>query len=313
MLPPARGTAGTTAAGNGAVVAHRRRTGSGWPLVIGRRRIPLASCDRPAGHHHMIVGIGRRGRALLFVSLFLVGFVVVLRCPRRRHRRHRRRRHTRHRRGKVTVQRARQLLRSVENRFVLGPAERPPVAKPAGDGRHARAADAPTRRGRRHEAADVRRRDQPVRWHRRPSVRPARDRRDRRSACRLSQRHDADPPLDGRLTGRHSGAACIIHDQRTILVTKSDASNADLGASSGRLVATGSGGGNRAGAARRPGGERDGSTGARSRSLAGSDPGDVEFVQTARAVLAANKIRWSNRAAPVSCSSRRSTWRRSPC
>jgi hypothetical protein len=83
---------------------------------------------------------------------------------------------------------------------------------------------------------------------------------------------------------------CITRDQRTILVTESDASNADLGASSGRLAATGS----TEGIERArlvdlvASGRLDG------RAVAvtdGNDPGDAEFAQMARAVLAAGKIR----------------------
>ena len=83
---------------------------------------------------------------------------------------------------------------------------------------------------------------------------------------------------------------CITHDQHTILVTESDASNADLGASSGRLVATGSAEGIEQ--ARLvdlvASGRLDGRAVA---VMAGTDPGDAEFAQTARAVLAASKIR----------------------
>ena len=83
---------------------------------------------------------------------------------------------------------------------------------------------------------------------------------------------------------------CITHDQHTILVTESDASNADLGASSGRLVATGSAEGvERARLVDLvESGRLDGRAVA---VMAGNDPGDVEFAQTARAVLAASKIR----------------------
>ena len=83
---------------------------------------------------------------------------------------------------------------------------------------------------------------------------------------------------------------CITRDQRTILVTESDASNVDLGASSGRLAATGS----TEGIERArlldlvASGRLDGHPVA---VLAGSNPGDAEFVQTARAVLAASKAR----------------------
>ena len=83
---------------------------------------------------------------------------------------------------------------------------------------------------------------------------------------------------------------CITHDQHTILVTESDASNADLGASSGRLAATGSAEGiERARLVDLvASGRLDGRAVA---VMAGNDPGDVEFAQTARAVLAASKIR----------------------
>ena len=83
---------------------------------------------------------------------------------------------------------------------------------------------------------------------------------------------------------------CITQDQHTILVTESDASNADLGASSGRLVATGSAEGvERARLVDLvESGRLDGRAVA---VMAGNDPGDVEFAQTARAVLAASKIR----------------------
>ena len=84
---------------------------------------------------------------------------------------------------------------------------------------------------------------------------------------------------------------CITHDQRTILVTESDASNADLGASSGRLAATGSAEGIQR--ARLvdlvASGRLDGRTVA---VMAGNDPGDAGVRADPRgAVLAASKIR----------------------
>jgi hypothetical protein len=83
---------------------------------------------------------------------------------------------------------------------------------------------------------------------------------------------------------------CITRDQRTILVTESDASNADLGASSGRLAATGSAEGIER--ARLVDLVASGRLDGRAVAVTdGNDPGDAEFAQTARAVLAASKIR----------------------
>ena len=83
---------------------------------------------------------------------------------------------------------------------------------------------------------------------------------------------------------------CITRDQRTILVTESDASNADLAASSGRLVATGSAEGIER--ARLVDLVASGRLDGRAVAVTdGNDPTGAEFAQMARAVLAAAKIR----------------------
>jgi hypothetical protein len=83
---------------------------------------------------------------------------------------------------------------------------------------------------------------------------------------------------------------CITHDQQTILVTESDASNADLATSSGRLAATGSSEGTER--ARLLDLVASGRLDARTVAIvAGNSPSDTEFLQMARAVLAASRIR----------------------
>ncbi len=83
---------------------------------------------------------------------------------------------------------------------------------------------------------------------------------------------------------------CIVQTQRTILVSDSDASNADLAASSGRLVATGSAEGTVR--ARLLDLVSSGRLGGRTVAIAaGKSPSDVQFLRTARGVLAASSIR----------------------
>ena len=160
---------------------------------------------------------------------------------------------------------------------------------------------------------DVRRRDQPVRWHRRPPVRPSGDRRDRRSCRRLPQRHSAHQSHDGRLTGRHSGAA--VHHPRPADDPGHQIGRDERGPR--RFERTPGGhrvrGRNRAGPARRPGGERA----ARRAHGRGRRPGAIPATRSScrppEPCWLRTRSAWSNRAAPVSCSSRRSMWRRSPC
>ncbi len=83
---------------------------------------------------------------------------------------------------------------------------------------------------------------------------------------------------------------CIVQTQRTILVSDSDASNADLAASSGRLMATGSSEGTVQ--ARLVDLVSSGRLGGRTVAVvAGSSPSDVQFLRVARAVLATSGIR----------------------
>jgi hypothetical protein len=95
-------------------------------------------------------------------------------------------------------------------------------------------------------------------------------------------------PLVVVTTAASAAQQCIVHDQRTIMVTESDVSNADFGASSGRLAATGS---------------SEGVQRARLLDLVDSgrlegravavvaDPIGAEFQRTARSVLATKRIR----------------------
>jgi hypothetical protein len=84
--------------------------------------------------------------------------------------------------------------------------------------------------------------------------------------------------------------SCIVDDQQTIMVTASDASNTDLAASSGRLVATGSAEGIEQArlldlvASGRLNGQKVA-------VVTGTDPSDVAFQQLVRTVLAAQRIR----------------------
>ncbi len=82
---------------------------------------------------------------------------------------------------------------------------------------------------------------------------------------------------------------CVARDQRTIMVTESNVANTDLTATSGRLVATGSGEGVER--ARLldlvASGRLDGRSVA---VVAGTSPSDREFAQTARSVLTEHRI-----------------------
>ena len=84
-------------------------------------------------------------------------------------------------------------------------------------------------------------------------------------------------------------AQCIVGDRQTVFLTESDASNAELGTSSGRLAATGSAEG--ALQARLldliASGHLDGRAVA---VVAGKNPADIAFVQAARSTLTANRI-----------------------
>ena len=126
----------------------------GGPSRASRAEYVWRPVIAPLATRHMIVGIGRRGGALLFVALFVMGFVV---APRGRGHDAT---HTTADAGAlaptaggVTVQRARHLLCSVGEPVRFGRAERPAVARPAGDRRRARAA------GRRRVGGDTRSRD----------------------------------------------------------------------------------------------------------------------------------------------------------
>jgi hypothetical protein len=85
-----------------------------------------------------------------------------------------------------------------------------------------------------------------------------------------------------------AAAQCIVHDRQTILLTESDASNADLAASSGRLMATGSSEGTER--ARLLDLVSSGRLDGRAVAIVAA-PADGAFVQSARAALATRRIR----------------------
>ena len=220
-------------------LARTRIRGAAKPVVV-VFGIPLAACDRRPAHEHMIARIGRPVRAAVFLPLVLAlcGFASASRA--KPHPAPPTPAYSPPTSEESPFSRAEEFCVPDANRFeTVAPMDPQVRAQPA-DVVWLTTADATIDAASENAAVETFGRlvDECGGIGGRPlDVHIVRASADPGTDCAAALRFH---PVIVVSTAIPAAWSCIVHDQRTVLVTGSDASNADLTGSGGRLVATGS-------------------------------------------------------------------------